>query len=168
MAELNTSSCSSDRRGRTLKSLPKVDLTAMVDLAFLLITFFMLTTSLSKPTEMRIAMPVDAAPEPVSLERSITLCLGADNILWYNGEVKAPISQGIINPRELREMLLSRVKEVNKNTGKNLFVLIKPSDRSKYKCLVDVLDELAILGIDQYAITDLERQENDLMERKHL
>ncbi|RZL16347.1 MAG: biopolymer transporter ExbD, partial [Pedobacter sp.] len=73
MAELNIS--------QNKKMVPKVDLTAMVDLAFLLITFFMLTTSLSKPVAMDIAKP-DIDPndyqEPWPASRTLTLLLGAD------------------------------------------------------------------------------------------
>lgn len=80
MAELTTSR----------KAAPKVDLTAMVDLAFLLITFFMLTTSLSKPIAMDIAKPdepEDGYQQPVPASRTMTILLGKDNkVAWYMGE----------------------------------------------------------------------------------
>ena len=60
MAELNTGDGGGKKGGgkvRSKKSNAKVDLTAMVDLAFLLITFFMLTTSLSKPQSMDLGLP---------------------------------------------------------------------------------------------------------------
>jgi biopolymer transport protein ExbD len=58
MAELNQKTQETGKKKiRSRKMAPKVDLTAMVDLAFLLITFFMLTTTLNKPSAMDIAMP---------------------------------------------------------------------------------------------------------------
>src|SRR5690606_41565736 len=87
MAELNTGK----------KETPRVDLTAMVDLAFLLITFFMLTTSISKPYAMDVAMP-DKSEEnkedqlDVADNRTITLLLGSDNkIEYYMGLLESPI-----------------------------------------------------------------------------
>lgn len=62
MAELNVSTGKTGRKNRTSKMPVRVDLTAMVDLAFLLITFFMLTTSLTKPREMPVVMPADGPP----------------------------------------------------------------------------------------------------------
>jgi biopolymer transport protein ExbD len=58
MAELNQKQPQAGKKKiRSKKLAPKVDLTAMVDLAFLLITFFMLTTTLSKPYRLDVAMP---------------------------------------------------------------------------------------------------------------
>lgn len=72
MATLNVPQSGKAVKGSTRKPIPGVDLTAMVDLAFLLITFFMLTTSLSKMNVMDIAKPIPVtdpgqlAPWPAS------------------------------------------------------------------------------------------------------
>lgn len=93
MAELNKTAVSGVSRSRRLKSLPKVDLTAMVDLAFLLITFFMLTTSLSKPAIINLTMPVGDEPGKVPDDRTMTVCLaGGDKILTYMGPSDHPRS----------------------------------------------------------------------------
>ena len=91
MAELNQDSGKQEKGGkpRAKKSGGRVDLTAMVDLAFLLITFFMLTTSLNKPQAMDVAMP-DKNVETdkntdvnVDEHRSVTLVLGSnDKLVW--------------------------------------------------------------------------------------
>ncbi len=133
MAELSTSEKSGS--GRSKRMNMRVDLTAMVDLAFLLITFFMLTTSLSKPTTMNIAMPVDDVEGGVKVTQTLTLCLGAANqIFWYTGTNEKPekFAKSDFNRNGIREVLIRRSKEVLENTGKNLMVLIKPSDRSQY------------------------------------
>ena len=86
MAELNTGDGGGgkDKKVRSKKQNSKVDLTAMVDLAFLLITFFMLTTSLSKPQSMDLGMPKnDPKEEPILIAdaRTMTVLLGPDNKL---------------------------------------------------------------------------------------
>jgi biopolymer transport protein ExbD len=100
MAELNTGDSGSSKGGkvRSKKQNSKVDLTAMVDLAFLLITFFMLTTSLSKPQSMDLGLP-DKDDDPtknkdikVDENRTLTVLLGADNkVKYYVGLLANPI-----------------------------------------------------------------------------
>ena len=99
MAELNTGDGGGKgKKVRSKKQNAGVDLTAMVDLAFLLITFFMLTTSLSKPQSMNLAMP-DKDPDKkdnveltVPDDRSLTILIGKDNkILWFKGQPGSPL-----------------------------------------------------------------------------
>ena len=87
MAELNTSD-NGKKRGRSKKAL-RVDLTAMVDLAFLLITFFILTTTLKEPKIMDVAMPADAHPSGVAASQTLSVVLGKDDkAAWYMGEIE--------------------------------------------------------------------------------
>lgn len=75
-------------KGKPKKMSTRTDFTPMVDLGFLLITFFMLTTSMSKPQTMEIAMP---SKEKVSEEqkttikasKAVTIILGKDNKVFY-------------------------------------------------------------------------------------
>ena len=165
MAELNQSTGNSPgRKIRTSKSLPRVDLTAMVDLAFLLITFFMLTTSLSKPSAMNIAMPVDGPPQPIADDRTMTVCLGERNkAVWYMGTSDKPQHVQVTNPSKLRTAFQQQMRSVMKKTGKNIIVLIKPDDKSNFKNLVDVLDEIAITGIPVYAIVDITLDDKEML-----
>src|ERR1700755_1207826 len=83
-----------DGKVRSKKSSTKIDMTPMVDLAFLLLTFFMLTTTFNKPQTMEITMPEKPKPEDkqplVNDQKVLTLMLGKDNkIYWYIG-VKEP------------------------------------------------------------------------------
>ena len=169
MAELNTSDSGGGKGGkvRSKKQNSKVDLTAMVDLAFLLITFFMLTTTLSKPQSMSLGLPdKDDKPEnnkdiKVDENRTMTLLLGDNNKLYYYmGLWENPIA----GPKEIafgkngiRPELIARKKSVLEYTGdkdKGIIVIIKPSKKSKYKNLVDVLDEMAITDVQTYAIVN--------------
>src|SRR6218665_3854228 len=95
MAELNSSAAGNGKKSarRTKKPVPRVDLTAMVDLAFLLITFFMLTTTLAKNRVSPVVMPDDeGVSEPVTASSTMTVCLGKDNkVMWYLGEAQKPL-----------------------------------------------------------------------------
>lgn len=182
MAELNTGDGGGGKGGkvRSKKQNSKVDLTAMVDLAFLLITFFMLTTSLSKPQSMDLSLP-DKNEDPtkdkdlkVDEKRTMTIMMGENNkLVYYMGLLDAPIA----GPKDIaygkdgiRKELLARKKSVIEYTGnkdKGIIVIIKPGTKSKYKNLVDILDEMAITGVGTYAIVnDFQPKEKELLEKK--
>ena len=95
MAELNTGDGGGKHgkhgKKRAKKSSTKIDMTPMVDLAFLLLTFFMLTTTFSKPKTMEINMPADLPPEikPPKINNALTFLLSeSDAIYYYYGEFK--------------------------------------------------------------------------------
>ena len=163
MAELNNSR--GQVKGRNPKQAPRVDLTAMVDLAFLLITFFMLTTTLAKQNSMTLAMPVEGPSQPVSEARTITICIGKDDMLqWHAGTLEQPlISPALTSAAGIRRVLQEQSLRVHTDTGKDLMVLIKPSDKAKYHNLVDLLDEMAINRITRYAVADITQSELDMM-----
>ena len=184
MAELNTGDGGGKKgsgKVRSKKSNAKVDLTAMVDLAFLLITFFMLTTSLSKPQSMDLGLP-DKEKDPlkkdidikVDLRRTMTVIMGAnDKIKWYHGLLDSPEPNGKPTDAQygkngLRKEILKRVVSIPQVTGdkeKGLIVIIKPSKKSTYRNLVDVLDEMAICKVPTYAIVnDITPEEKALIE----
>lgn len=169
MAELDTGGGDKGKGGkvRSKKSNAKVDLTAMVDLAFLLITFFMLTTSLSKPQSMNLGLP-DKEDDPnkkvdikVDERRTMTVVMGENGSLqWYMGLFDKPLAgpkSDSYGKNGIRKELLKQVKSVPQITGdakKGLIVIIKPTKKSTYKNLVDILDEMAICGVETYAIVN--------------
>jgi len=136
------------------KVTPRVDLTAMVDLAFLLITFFMLTTTLSKPVAMDIAKPDVTDPTvrlAVPASRTMTILLGKNNkIAWYMGEDGKSIPN-IEDYRQIRQSILANQRKVTGLNGndlqKSLIVVIKPTAGATYKNFVDIMDELSITKI---------------------
>lgn len=183
MAELNTGG-GGDKSGkvRSKKQNTKVDLTAMVDLAFLLITFFMLTTTLNKPQSMSLGLPdkeedkTKEKPQKVDENRTMTILLGDnDKLVRYMGFVTNPLAG--TDPKDftygkdgIRQELLKRREQVFQYTGdktKGIIVIIKPSKKSTYKNLVDILDEMAITDIKTYAIVnDFVPEETVLLEGK--
>lgn len=171
MAELNTTPEKTGKKLRSKKQAIRVDLTAMVDLAFLLITFFILTTTLAKPKMMKITMPVDnTEPAPQVASRSMTICLGKnDQAVWYLGTADEPLVPATVagyGKNGLRRAIANMRKKVLETTGKTLLVLVKPSDRSVYENLVDTIDELTIANIDQYTIADIDAKDISMLKNK--
>jgi len=178
MAELDTSGGGKHKGGkvRSKKASTRVDLTAMVDLAFLLITFFMLTTTLNKPKAMDLAMPdktVKTNQLPVAATRSMTILLGSHNKLeWYLGEAgKSAPTVDNFGKEGIRKALIENGKHVAEtHTAPDNFmiVLIKPSDKSTYENLVSVLDEMSITGVKSYAIVDILPLEIDDLKKNNI
>ena len=187
MAELNTDGGGGKKgsgKVRSKKQNSKVDLTAMVDLAFLLITFFMLTTTLSKPQSMDLTLP-DKEKDPlndkdikVDENKTLTLLLGENGkLISYMGMITSPLKA----PKDysygkdgIRKELIARMEAVKQYStakgepGKGMIVIIKPSKKSTYRNLVDILDEMAIVGVNKtgsYAIVnDFSPEEVKLLE----
>ncbi|WP_439553574.1 ExbD/TolR family protein [Flavobacterium macrobrachii] len=183
MAELNTGDGGGkkgSKKVRSKKSNSKVDLTAMVDLAFLLITFFMFTTSLSKPQSMDLGLPdKEDKKEPqkdikVDQVRTMTIIMGKDNkIKWFHGLLEAPEpggapTDGTYGKNGIRKEILKRVTSIPQATGdkeKGMIVIIKPTKKSTYRNLVDILDEMAICDVPTYAIVnDITPEEQKLVD----
>jgi len=181
MAELNTGGDGGKGgKVRSKKSNPGVDLTAMVDLAFLLITFFMLTTTLSKPQSMPLAMP-DKSKDPIDStqkvpeERMMTILIGKDNkIMWYMGKFETPTippTEAAYGKNSIRKDILKNEKIAKASAveeGEGLIVNIKASDEANYRNLVDILDEMAITKPQLYAIGDITPAEIDLLKKSGL
>ena len=179
MAELDTSGGGKKGGGkvRSKKASTRVDLTAMVDLAFLLITFFILTTTLQKPKAMDLTMP-DKQDDKQKVEldvaesRTMTILIGKDNkVEWYIGRPEKPISGPTVDSfgkNGLRKTLLEKSAEVKKSQGKEMIVIIKPSSKSTYENVVSVMDELNIVGNTIRAIQDISPDEISLLQRDGL
>jgi len=158
MAEINTSEGGKGGKKRSKKVSTKVDMTPMVDLAFLLITFFMLATTLTKQQKFDFGVPPDVKdpsqqPE-LKASNAITLILGKDDkVYWYvmNQDGSTDFHTTDFSEEGIHKTLLDKKKAL----GNNLNVVIKPMKESKYKNLVDIVDELAILGIGKQALVDI-------------
>jgi biopolymer transport protein ExbD len=142
-----------------------IDMTPMVDLAFLLLTFFVLTTNLTKPWTLQIDMPDKVSDtskqKPIPAEKVLTLVLGAQNkIYWYTGIANGKGENTDFSSNGVRKILIDK-----KATIKNLHVLIKASDQSKYKNVIDVLDEMIITRIERYTIVEMEEPDRQLIAR---
>ncbi len=168
----------------------RVDMTPMVDLAFLLITFFIFTATMNNPTTMDLNMPkdTDKKDELTKTKQSgaLTLMLGKDNhIFYYEGELLPDGSNfKTASYSQVRDIIIKKKREVEatyvrdpaceaekQNAGKpiglckqkDFFVMIKPTDESSYKNAVDILDEMTINKVERYALVKVADTEMDLI-----
>jgi biopolymer transport protein ExbD len=160
MATIDTSHNSDSKKPKRKVHSLTVDMTPMVDLGFLLITFFVFTAQLSKPKALNLAMPADSKiPMLSKCSQSFTVVAdSAGKVSWYGCENGAPAGQGksVNGVIGLRHALQEKRKNVMQITGsgRDLFVVIKPLSACDYKTIIDVLDEMEINEITRYAIAE--------------
>jgi biopolymer transport protein ExbD len=140
---------------------PLPDMTPMVDLGFLLITFFIFTARLSEPAKLNLILPKEEGPPTVVMDsKTITVLLLSNNrAAWYDGKTDAGprLHFTTLQGNEgLRKILLQKQQKVKSKWGNpdEMFVIIKPSNESNYQLLIDMLDEMLINGITRYTIID--------------
>lgn len=167
MAELNTAESGSKKKHggktRSKKMSTKVDLTPMVDLAFLLITFFMLTTTLNKPNAMEVNIPKKVKDDEilkVNEETILHLVLDKDDeVWWYTGISPVGLKKtGFFNEKGVRDVIYNNQNKLQRTMGNKdtMVVLIKTTDKARFKDLIDALDEMDITGVKKYAVQDAE------------
>jgi biopolymer transport protein ExbD len=142
---------------RAKKMSVHLDMTPMVDLAFLLLTFFMLTTTFSKPQTMEINLPVKPENEeeqmPLKASNALQIVLAEDDKIFYYFGLGDPAENPEVletdySANGIRKVLVSnRVRSNDKMT-----ILIKPMEKSRYKNVVDILDEMKITDTRKFAL----------------
>jgi biopolymer transport protein ExbD len=139
-----------------------IDMTPMVDLAFLLLTFFIMTTTLMKKSAMEIKQPapdLSGRQKDVKAESVLNLVLGKnDQVYWYIGMPGSKTNITDYSSSGVRRLLTQKNAEI-----KNLYVFIKASDGSRYQNMVDVLDEIMITNTVNYTLLDLEPEDRELI-----
>ncbi len=174
MAEMDTSSGGGHKKGPGVKKQAKkstrVDLTPMVDLGFLLITFFVFTTTMSQSTAMNMNEPKDSKDDQVKVKESgaMTILLGKkDQVYYYYGNLdplKLSEQFKSTNYKEIRNIIVEKKK---KTPIDDLMYVIKSDDSSTFKNAVNILDEMTISGIPpgHYAEDKMAKLEKDLIQR---
>src|SRR5947208_2121378 len=183
MAEISSSAGRPQRAGvrRTKKLSTRVDMTPMVDLGFLLITFFIFTSTMSTPTTLGLNMPKDEKDPQKQNEAkesgSLTILLGKnDQVYYYEGLLKPDASNFMsTNFKDIRDeiqkkrtdvMQLGRAQGYPKDSlDRDLVVVIKPDEDATYKNTVDMLDEMTINGVKRYALVDIDPTEVALIKK---
>ena len=143
-----------------------MDMTPMVDLAFLLLTFFILTLTLADPYILKVKMPEERAgkQQPVNAKQVLTIVLGEkDKIYWYQGVDNSKLKLTDFSKKGVRKILLEKNGQIEK-----MVVFIKPSHKSKYKNLIDMLDEIYITEIKRYFIVKETPEDEKRVAESHL
>ncbi len=170
MAEIDTSGGGGHKKGPGVKKSKKlstrVDLTPMVDLGFLLITFFIFTTTMSQPTAMRLFLPKDTEkPEEqnkIKESAALSVLLGKNNVIYYYEGTLQPDGSNFLttNYKDIRQIIIDKKRNTN---PEDFMVLIKPSAEATYKNAVDMLDEMTINEVKRHAMLDLFDIEKELI-----
>ncbi len=159
MAELDTSQKGGKHKGkggkRAKKMSTRVDLTPMVDLGFLLVTFFMLTTTFSKPSTMEIKWPpkddkTEKKESPaVKQSTSFNVILDSNSVYYYSGMFSKDLKVEDIKEAEYAEGIRNVLFTEKKRRNNDIFVFIKALDAATYGRVVDMLDEINICEINK-------------------
>jgi len=195
MASIDSGGDSGHKKGPGVKKAKKlstrVDMTPMVDLGFLLITFFIFTTTMSTPATMNLIMPKDKTEKQAEVKQSgtLTILIGNNNKLYYyEGILTVNASQNNFKSASfgtIRDIIINKRKQVvsqhvhdenckeiwadnngdqNSCLDKDLTVIIKPTKDANYKNTVDLIDEMTINGVGRYAIVDPMKEEVQLVD----
>ena len=154
------------RKKGSKKQSPRVDLTPMVDLGFLLITFFIVTTSMKKPVAMKFNTPLEGTNATTAESKTLTLILSNNNkVYYYQGTDSLhtnSCSYDVANG--LRKVIGEKQLRVEKQFGTKAetVILIKPTAQSNYKNMVDAIDEMLINDVKRYMIVNANTYEENL------
>ena len=173
MASIDTAGGDSGhKKGPGVKKAKKlstrVDMTPMVDLGFLLITFFIFTTTMSTPSTMDLFMPKDTKKDEelnkAKESGALTIMMGNENHLYYYEGKLAPDASNFMstNFKEIRDVIIKKKKST---PIEDLVVVLKPNEEATYKNTVDMLDEMTINEIKRFALVDISPVENELIYR---
>ena len=173
-----------ERKGRSFshnkKQLLRIDMTPMVDLGFLLITFFVFTTTMSMPKATDLFMPKDSITDSMPLPKSLALTMLLDDnnkIYYYHGDFSDALKANEIFETNystyagMGEVIRQKQKDLEASKKfpdgkKGLMLIIKPTSKSVYKNVVDALDEAVINDVRKYAIVEPVKEEIDFIKTK--
>jgi biopolymer transport protein ExbD len=142
------------RKGRRLGT--RIDFTPLVDVAFLLLTFFMFTTSMSRPQTMEINLPPDKSVHvEVGESNLLTLRISDKGDIFWNIGLEAPKR---IAATDLRSFLREKVQ-----SNPKLVVVLKIERSGKYAQMVGFIDEFAQSHIERFSLAPLVEQDKVLM-----
>src|SRR5262245_8171477 len=133
----------------------RIDMTPLVDIAFLLLTFFMLTTSMSRPQTMEINLPPEEITVEIAESNLLTLRVNSKGEIFWNVALDAPVKIEFANLRSfLREHAASNPK---------LVTLVKIDREGKYDMMVNMIDELNLARITRFSLAPLQDKDKEIL-----
>jgi biopolymer transport protein ExbD len=158
---------------RIFKKSTNVDLTPMVDLGFLLITFFVFTTSMATPTAMQLNTPYDKTTARDVLKEScvLTVLLEKDNSIQYYEGLSTAIKNATattFGSNGIRNVIMAKREAVKRQTGNadNFVLIIKATDKSSFQNFVDIVDETTINCVKHYYTAELDENDKLLLAKQ--
>lgn len=168
MAQMELQLSESRKTKRKLHPSLRIDMTPMVDLGFLLITFFIFTTTMSEKKAMRLYMPADGGTPPTAPESKVlTVLLSSNNKIYaYEGKFEDAMKENKIvynMSSGIGQLIRDKQKRLlasDKKEGRNgLIFLVKPTKQSTYRNVVDALDEATINDVKKYMVAEPSSEE---------
>lgn len=156
------------------RAIVRVDMTPMVDLGFILISFFVMTVSLGEPVAVNLYMPKESK-DSMQLGKSdaLTVLLDENDRMWYyHGEWREAVAKNEVYETSyvytgLGNLIREKQKWLgahNHKEGRNgLMLLVKPGRSASYKNIVDALDEIVINDVKKYALLAANEEEINWM-----
>lgn len=156
----------------------KIDMTPMVDIAFLLLIFYMVTTVFSMPQSMELNLPPkpkedDPPPVPVAKSRLMEVMVDASgNIFWLHtpkGQPEMELPE-YIELKNFRQFMLDKIFEEPK-----LVIVLRIDPESRYEMMVNIIDDLQMIERElkvespdwslRFSLQDMTQWEFELMEQ---
>ena len=134
----------------------RMDMTPLVDVAFLLLTFFMLTTSMARPQTMEINLPPD---------QNIKIEIAESNLLTLRINAKGEVfwAKALETPKKIAFSDLRSFLRGQNESNPKLVTLVKVDREGKYKMMVDIMDELNLANITRFSLAPMEKSDKDLL-----
>ncbi|MBD3904641.1 biopolymer transporter ExbD [Chryseobacterium sp. Ch-15] len=157
--------------GKQNKKPIKIDMTPMVDLNFLLLMFFMFTSSFTKPNVMDLGLPgKNTVYEPhnvIDYRNQITFIIGENNRIFYHQSSKEDLTEAGLKETDYNGLNVSKIisNAYEKAPRKEIFtIIVKPTDDANYKNFVDMMDNISISKKERYGISDIKPWEKKVYE----
>ena len=168
-AEINNQPEKQEQQTVCNKKSTRVDLTPMVDLGFILITFFVFTAALNESKAMNLLLPNDNNPainDDICESCALTFILSKNNIVHYyeGSEKNASYKMTDYSSNGIRQNIIDKRKWVIQKRGKDeLIIIVKPGKESSFKNLVDVVDKCNITVVKRYYLAEPSAGENKMI-----
>jgi biopolymer transport protein ExbD len=133
----------------------RIDMTPMVDVVMLLITFFMLATVFNTPQTMEINIPPEETKVEVAESNLLTLRVNASGDIFWNMGMEKP---KLIDFKSLRPLLIESLKNNSK-----LITLVKVARETTYEKMVDIMDELNLASITRFSLAPFSQYDKEVI-----
>jgi biopolymer transport protein ExbD len=134
----------------------RIDMTPLVDIAFLLLTFFMFSTSMSRPQTMEINLPPEDVKVEIAESNLLTLRIDDGGDIYW--------SMGIESPQKVEFSGLRNLL-IEKNVNPKLVTVVKVDREGTYEMMVNMIDELALANVTRFSLAPMTDQDKALLDK---